>query len=524
MDNQRSQISTTADAPPALLSGVDLTKKFAEFVANDHINLSLRSGKIHALLGENGAGKSTLVKMLYGSLQPSAGTLYWQGQPIEITSPKMARQLGIGMVFQHFSLFDGLSVAENIALAIPPGLELAALAEQISRVSADYGLALQPQVLVADLSVGERQRVEIVRCLAQSPKLLIMDEPSAVLTPQEAQRLFETLRRLASEGCAIAYITHRLEEVQQLCDEVTILRRGKVVASVDPKQQSRASLAKLMVGAEVNQIHRDHADSAGAVVLQLEELTLPTQNMFGVTLQSINLTVRQGEVVAIAGIAGNGQSELFAALSGESPAPENAMVRIDTHPCGHQDIRRRRALNAAFIPEERLGHGAVPDFLLSENVILTRHSTDPGMHRVSGINHRLAKAVSAQIVTQFDVRAGTPDPAAAALSGGNLQKFVVGRELNRKPRLVVVNQPTWGVDAGAAQVIRQSLVDLATAGTAVVVISQDLDEIFEISTSIVVLSRGRLSEALPTQQATAEEIGLLMSASRTPGHAPGTQS
>jgi simple sugar transport system ATP-binding protein len=493
-----------------LLEALNVTKVFGTLKANDNVTLKVKPGEIHAFLGENGAGKSTLVKMIYGALQPTSGEFRWMGKAVSIANPAAARKLGIGMVFQHFSLFDALTVAENIALAMPGAFDMAKLSEKISRVSKDYGLPLEPTAIVADLSVGERQRIEIVRCLLQEPKLLIMDEPTAVLTPQEANQLFLTLGRLAREGCAVIYISHRLEEVKRLCHNATILRHGKVVANVDPTQETASSLAKLMVGGEIHVVRAARKDIKGAVRLKLDHLNLHADGPFSVELKNISLDVKAGEVVAIAGVAGNGQSEFFDAVSGERSLPRAAMLLIDGKPMGHHGVNARRNAGAAFVPEERLGHGAVPGFKLSENVILTRHSSDESLVKSGMMQKNGASDVSERVIKDFDVRKGKPDPEARALSGGNLQKFVVGRELDRKPGVLVINQPTWGVDAGASATIRQAIIDLARQGSAVLVISQDLDEIFEVADRIAVISRGQLSEAYPATELSAEKIGLLM--------------
>jgi general nucleoside transport system ATP-binding protein len=498
------------ETPGYLLEALDIVKVFGTLRANDGVSLRVSPGEIHAFLGENGAGKSTMVKMIYGSLHPTSGTIRWMGKDVSIPNPNAARKLGIGMVFQHFSLFEALSVAENISLAMPGKFDLATLSEKVGRVSKEYGLPLNPSAIVADLSVGERQRIEIVRCLLQEPKLLILDEPTAVLTPQEADQLFITLKRLAKEGCAVLYISHRLEEVKRLCHSATILRHGKVVASCDPRKETAASLAKLMVGGDVHAVRAAKAQVNGAVRLSMKDASLEADGPFAVALKGVNLDVRAGEVIAIAGVAGNGQSELFDAISGERPMARIESVTIDGKPCGAIGVTERRKLGAAFVPEERLGHGAVPAFALSENVILTRHSDDDSLAKSGVIDRSGARAIAERVIKTYDVRKGKPDPEARSLSGGNLQKFVVGRELDRKPKVLVVNQPTWGVDAGAAAIIRQALLDLARSGSAVLVISQDLDEIFEVADRIAVISRGQLSEAHPAHEMTAEKIGLLM--------------
>lgn len=492
-----------------LLKVQNIVKTFGTLCANDDVSLELQEGEIHALLGENGAGKSTLVKMIYGALQPTSGQFSWQGQPVTITSPSVARALGIGMVFQHFSLFEALTAAENIALALPGKFDVSTLSARVRQLSAQYGLPVDPTATIADLSVGQRQRVEIIRCLLQNPKLLILDEPTSVLTPQEAEQLFVTLRRLAKEGCSILYISHRLDEVRQLCSAATVLRHGKVVAICDPRKETPASMARMMVGSDVVTAKAHGKAAVGKTRLVLQGLSNQADG-FSVSLKNISLTVHAGEVVAIAGVAGNGQSELFDAVSGEVAANKAQALMFDGVACGFESITQRRKRGAAFVPEERLGHAAVPALILSSNLVLTRHCVDTGLVKRGVVNTGLAQRSAAQVMKSFDVRAGKPNPEARSLSGGNLQKFTVGRELARNPGILVVNQPTWGVDAGAASTIRQALIDLARDGAAVLIISQDLDEIFEIADRIAVISRGQLSTAAPAKQWTREKIGLAM--------------
>ncbi|WP_374628456.1 ABC transporter ATP-binding protein [Pannonibacter indicus] len=493
-----------------LLNARGISKHFGAIAANNAVNLTINKGEIHALLGENGAGKSTLVKILYGALQPDAGTIEWDGRKVRINSPAAARQLGIGMVFQHFSLFEALSVVENIALALPKPGSMRELAARIEKVSREYGLPLDPHALVADLPVGIRQRIEIVRCLLQAPRLIIMDEPTSVLTPQEADELFVTLKRLADEGCAVLYISHRLDEVRRICHHATILRHGRFVRECDPALETPASIARMMVGADVSHVTSSGAlTGSGPVRLAVRNLATSPLTPFSVPLAGVNLDVRAGEVVAIVGVAGNGQGELFDAISGERRCAPG-MVEIDGTPCGNESVTRRRQRGAAFVPEERLGHGAVPGMRLSHNIILTRHSTGDDLVRSGFAAYGRAGEMEKHITRAYDIRMSHDDPEARSLSGGNLQKFVVGRELSRNPGILVVNQPTWGVDAGAAALIRQCLLDLARKGSAVLVISQDLDEIYEIADRIAVISRGHLSQAEPASSMTLERIGLLM--------------
>ncbi len=499
----------------SMLEVRSITTKFGELIANDSVSLKVAKGEIHALLGENGAGKSTLVKMLYGSLQPDGGQIIWHDKPVEILSPSQARSTGIGMVFQHFSLFDSLTVAENIALSMGSDTDLGDIGKKAEEVSHEYGLPLHPETIIGDMSVGERQRVEIVRCLLQNPELIILDEPTSVLTPQEADNLFETLARLKSEGRSILYISHRLDEVQKMCDHATILRHGKVVGECTPANETAASLANLMVGADVGDVTRtSNSDSDGEILLELNNVNQPAASPFAMELSEINLKVRAGEVVGVAGVAGNGQSEFFDVLSGETVSGDHGSVQFNGQDCGSLGITARRKMGAAFVAEERLGHSAVPDLSLSENLILARHGSDADKFLSYGplgvIRTNVVKTITKRIVEEMDVRKSGEDPDASALSGGNLQKFIMGRELDRKPSILIVNQPTWGVDAGAAQKIRQEVIDLARSGSAVVVISQDLDEIIEISARIPVMSDGRLSEPENADAITREEIGLKM--------------
>jgi simple sugar transport system ATP-binding protein len=504
--------------PTPLYGAYGIVKRFGSFTANDGIDLEIRGGEIHALLGENGAGKSTLMKILYGLLEPTEGVVTYRGDAVQLVSPEAARALGIGMVFQHFSLCENLTVAENIALVMPRDLSGRALKGRIAALGETYGLRLDPDRPVWSLSAGERQRIEIVRCLLQDPRLVILDEPTSVLTPGEAEVLFTVLERLRDEGRALLYISHRLDEVRRLCARATILRGGQVVGHCDPRRESAGSLAAMMVGAEVGALRPRPAATPGPERLRVEALTVPAPGLHGTALRDVSLRVRGGAILGIAGIAGNGQAELFAALSGERPAPRPEAVRLDGRPAGALGIDARRRLGAAFVPEERNGHGAVPTLSLSENAILSRHATAP-LAPAGLLRPGAARALAQRVIQTFDVRKAGPDPAAGTLSGGNLQKFVVGREILAEPGILVINQPTWGVDAAAAAHIRQALLDLAGRGAAIVAISQDLDELFEIADAIAVLQAGTLTPAIPRGETTREAVGLLMGGGG--GHAPG---
>ena len=487
-----------------------LTRRFGAVIANQSIDLTVQPGQIHALLGENGAGKSTLVKMVYGVLRPDEGEICWEGQALPPHDPRMARALGIGMVFQHFSLFEAMTVLENVALGLDRPGPMPALAERISQVSREYGLPLDPARDVHTLSVGERQRIEIVRCLLQAPRLLVMDEPTSVLTPHEVDCLFETLRRLAAEGCSILYISHKLEEIRALCEAATILRGGRVVAHCDPRQEDAAGLARMMMGADIARPIRPAGERAvGARRLVLDALDLSAAEPTGVDLKGVAVDVRAGEIVGIAGIAGNGQTELFAAISGERLAASANDVLIDERSCGRQGAQARRVLGLCSVPEERNGHAAVPGFSLADNALLTAHGR-AGLARGGMIRPGAAKKFAAAVIGAYGVRCGGTGAQAATLSGGNLQKFILGREIEQNPGVLVVAQPTWGVDAGAAALIHQALISLAAGGAAVLLISQDLDELLTLSHRLGVLHAGRLSPLLPVGELSVAEIGLLM--------------
>jgi general nucleoside transport system ATP-binding protein len=495
---------TAAPVPRLALRGI--TKRYPGVLANDHVDLDVSPGEIHAVLGENGAGKSTLMKVIYGIVKPDAGTMRWEGAPVRIGSPARARKFGIGRVFQHFSLFETLTVADNIRLALDAA-SASGLPQRIRDVSARYGLTLDPARHVHTMSVGERQRVEIVRCLLQNPRLLIMDEPTSVLTPQAVLRLFETLRTLAREGCSILYISHKLDEIRALCHRATVLRAGRVTGECDPRQETSASLARMMIGGELpHPVHRQA--HAGAPALTVDSLDVRADDPFGTTLRSISLEVRAGEIVGIAGISGNGQKELLAALSGERTVARPDAVVLCGTPAGTLDTFARRRLGLAYIPEERLGRGAVPEMSLADNALLTARGAalvSHGFIRTSAV-----RAYAAQTIAAFGVRANGPDAAARSLSGGNLQKYIVGREIGHHPKVLIAAQPTWGVDVGASVQIRQALIDLRDRGVAVLVISEELDELIEICDRLAVIAQGRLSPAKPVRETSAEEIGLLM--------------
>ena len=504
--NRTTDTYREATRPRLELRGI--RKVYPTVVANDGVDLAVEPGEIHAVLGENGAGKSTLMKIIFGIVKPDAGDIIWDGQRVEIASPNIARQQGIAMVFQHFSLFETLTVAENVALAMPRDTNISVLSRKIVSLSERYGLPVDPRRLVHSLSIGERQRVEIIRCLLQNPQLLIMDEPTSVLTPQAVQKLFETLRRLADEGRSILYISHKLDEIKALCHTATVLSAGKVSGVCDPRTEPSSRLARLMIGKDLPACDHPEAKSGGDRKLVVGNLSWRSEDEFGTDLVDICLTVHSGEVVGIAGISGNGQQEFLESLSGEQLLSNKSAIRICGTDIGNLGPAARRRLGLCYVPEERLGRGAVPAMSLADNALLTAR----GLGMVNWGLVRLAKvnAFAELCIERFDVKCGGRNAEVTSLSGGNLQKFIVGREILQEPRVLIVAQPTWGLDVGAAAFIRQSLVDLRNSGAAVLVVSEELDELFEICDRIAVIANGRLSPCKRTEDTDVEEIGLWM--------------
>ena len=484
-----------------------ITKRYPAVVANSDVSLVVQPGETHAVLGENGAGKSTLMKIIYGAVKPDAGSVRWDGQPVAIRNPHEARALGISMVFQHFSLFDTLTVAENVWLGLGKTASLAQVTRDIEAKAAEYGLDVNPSRHVHTLSVGEMQRVEIIRALLTNPRLLILDEPTSVLTPQAVEKLFAVLKQLAAQGCSILYISHKLHEIRELCTRCTVMRGGKVTGDCDPRQETNASLSRMMIGAEPPALaHRD--SQPGGMALRVKDLRLPSLDQFGVALDGVSLEVRAGEVVGIAGVSGNGQQELLQSLSGEDRRAAPSSIELFGQAAGAMGPAHRRHLGLHFVPEERLGRGAVPTLSLADNLMLTRTES---VGRSGWIDTGALKRQAQDIIARFKVRASGPEAPAQSLSGGNLQKYIVGREIDARPKLLIVSQPTWGVDVGAAAQIRAELLALRNAGCAVLVVSEELEELFDISDRLYVMAKGRLSPSMPRAQADVSRIGEWMS-------------
>ncbi len=507
MNELSPQASAEAASAAPRLMLQSITKRYPGVLANDDVSMVVAPGQIHAVLGENGAGKSTLMKIIYGSVKPDAGEIAIDGQPVRIRDPQHARALGVGMVFQHFNLFDTLTVAQNVWLGLSRRPGLASVTERIAEKACAYGLDVDPERPVHTLSVGEMQRVEIIRALLTEPRLLILDEPTSVLTPQAVDKLFVVLRTLSEQGVSILYISHKLHEIRALCDACTVLRGGRVMGVCDPREESNASLSRLMIGAEPPALQH-HAHQAGDLVLEVDRLALKRADPFGTDLIDVALTVRAGEVVGIAGVSGNGQNELLQALSGEDRRAPPAAVRLFGTAAGRWSADARRRCGLHFVPEERLGRGAVPTLALSQNLLLTRREA---IGPLGWLRTGRLRAQARDIIQRFNVRAAGPQAPAASLSGGNLQKFIVGREVSAKPKLLIVAQPTWGVDVGAAAQIRAELLALRDAGCALLIVSEELDELFELSDRLLVIAKGRLSPSINRKNATVAQVGEWMS-------------
>ena len=486
-----------------------ITKKFPRVIANNNMSFTIKKKSVHALLGENGAGKSTIVNILYGLLKPDSGEIYFNNKILDISSPSEARNKGIGMVFQHFSLFESLTVRENLILGIDENISYPELKNKLNDISARYELPLDLDAPITTLSAGEKQRVEIVRILLQDPKLLIMDEPTSVLTPQEVKNLFKTLEALVREGRTILYITHKLEEVIKLCDEVTIMRNGKLIDSCSIDNHTAETLATKMLGERLGEIKTNYSHVSERVSFKVDNLSAKFNDPFLTDLKNINFNVKEGEIFGIAGVAGNGQSELMNFLTGENTTIDSGSIIYDNKKIQTLGPKKRRNLSIAFVPENRLGHSAVPELSLSENILLSQFP-DNNFSKNGIINYKNIEVHVDSVIKKFNVVTPDSNAKASSLSGGNLQKFVIGREILSNPKLLIISHPTWGIDAGAEFSIRESLINLSQKGTSIIVISQDLDELFEITHRLSVIFDGTLSKSFKTKDVSLEKIGLLM--------------
>ena len=511
-----------ADTHPSTHTRIDhaemrgIVKRFPGVLANDRVDFDVRAGEVHALLGENGAGKSTLMKILYGLYQPDEGQILINGETVRLASPADAIRLGIGMIHQHFMLVPSLTVAENVALGLPssrgPLTDLERVAARTRELTEVYGLLVDPTAPVWQLSVGEQQRVEIVKALYRGASLLILDAPTAVLTPQEVDELFVTLRRMAGDGHALIFITHKLREVFAISDRVTVLRDGRVVGRVETGDTSRSELAQMMVGREIVERWEKPPARPGPVVLEVNDLHCESDKGTP-ALKGVSLQVRAGEILGIAGVSGNGQRELAEVIAGLREATAGH-VRLEGQELTNQPPDKVIAAGLAFIPEERLTVGIIKDFTVAENAILETHAS-PELTNGPFLDLEAIRQHTARLIRDYDVRTPNQETPAKSLSGGNIQKLILARELSREPRVLVAAQPTRGVDIGATEYIHRRLIEQRSAGTAILLISEDLDEIQSLSDRIAVMYEGEIVGEMPADEADVEKLGLMMAGAST---------
>lgn len=502
-------MNTTSTSEDVVVRLRDIGKTFPGVVANHDVNIDIKRGTVHAIVGENGAGKSTLMKILYGVQKPDSGTIEVNGNVVTLSSPADAIAVGVGMVFQHFMLADNLSVLENVVLGAEKlhGIGDAARAK-ITEISDAYGLGIEPDRLVEDLGVGARQRVEILKVLYRGASIIILDEPTAVLVPQEVDELFGNLRELKSEGLAVIFISHKLDEVLSVADEVTVIRRGATVDTVDASSVSSKQLAEMMVGSELPDPSTETSTVTDQVILEVRDLTLPSPAGGRDLLSDIDLVIHSGEILGIAGVEGNGQAELVEAVMGMRPGASGS-IAVGGHDLAGRSTRERREAGIGYIPEDRHRHGLLLDAPLWENRILGHQTREPNINGPL-IDRGGARKDTQRIVEQYDVRAPGIDTLARALSGGNQQKLIVGREMADDPILLIASHPTRGVDVGAQAAIWNHIKRARREGLAVLLISADLDELIGLSDTIRVILRGRLGEAFDPATVTPAMLGSAM--------------
>lgn len=498
-----------------IIEMLNIRKEFPGIIANDNITLQLKKGEIHALLGENGAGKSTLMNVLFGLYQPEEGEIRVNGEPVKITNPNIANELGIGMVHQHFMLVDPFTVTENIILGKEPSkagqINLKKAKKEVRELSEQYHLHVDPDAKIADISVGMQQRVEILKTLYRGAEILIFDEPTAVLTPQEIKELISIMKALVKEGKSIILITHKLKEIMEVCDRVTIIRKGKGIGTVNVNETNPEELASLMVGREVVFKTVKKEASPTDVVLAIEELKVKDSRGIE-AVKNLSLTVRSGEIVGIAGVDGNGQSELIEALTGLKKVADGK-IKLKNKEIQNLKPRKITESGIAHIPQDRHKHGLVLDYTIGENMVLQTYYQEP-ISKMGILNEKNVYDKARKLIKEFDVR--TPDEytPARALSGGNQQKAIIGREVDRNPDLLIAAQPTRGLDVGAIEFIHQRLIEQRDHGKAVLLISFELDEIMNISDRIAVIYEGEIVAIVNPKETTEQELGLLMAGSK----------
>jgi general nucleoside transport system ATP-binding protein len=502
-------------AAAALLELRSITKRFPGVVANDGVDFEVQAGEVHTLFGENGAGKSTLMRVLYGFYTPDAGEIRLRGEPVAIASPADAIAHGIGMIHQHFMLVSTLTVAENVALGMRssrrPLTDLDAVSRQIGELSDRYGLRVDPHAVIWQLSVGERQRVEIIKALYRDVSLLILDEPTAVLTPQEVDDLFAVLRQMVADGRGLVFISHKIREVLELSDRITVLRNGRKVGTVLPSEVTRQGLAEMMVGHELPSHEPPTGNGTGDARLVVRDLTVKGDR--GVdAVRGVGFAVRGGEIVGIAGVSGNGQRELAETIAGLRPASGGSIAVEGTELVGRRPGEVRR-FGVGYVPEERMRDGVVPAFSVAENLHLIDNAT-PRFSRWGFLRGRALRRSSDELVAEFGVKTPSLETPARNLSGGNIQKLILARELSARPRVLIAAQPTRGVDVGAAHFVHERLLEQRAAGTAILVVSEDLDEVLSLADRVLVMYEGEIIAEARPRESTREALGLMMAGVR----------
>ena len=490
---------------------VDIVKRFPGVLANNHVNFDVKSGEIHALLGENGAGKSTLVRQLYGLYRPDQGKILINGRETHFNSPKDSIAAGIGMIHQHFMLVTDLTVVENVALGLKSSrgiiLDLDRVRARILTLCKQYNLKIDPEAYIWQLAVGEQQRVEILKALYRGAALLVLDEPTAVLTPQEVDDLFVTLRQMVKEGHALIFISHKLHEVLAISNRVTVLRDGNVVGSRPTAGATKSELAQMMVGRSVILQYDKPPNKPGSPLLRINNLVVGGDRGRD-ALHNVSLEVQAGEILGLAGVSGNGQRELAEALGGLRPI-KSGQVFLDGVEVTHAHPSKRIEAGQSYIPEERMREGAIKDFSVADNFILEDHSNTPYSYRTF-LNFRAIRQEANRLVSEYNVKTPSLDTPIKNLSGGNIQKMILARELSRRPKVLIASQPTRGVDIGASEYIHKILLEQREAGTATLLISEDLDEILALADRIAVIYEGRIVGIVDSKTASVEQLGLMM--------------
>ncbi|MGI5987053.1 MAG: ABC transporter ATP-binding protein [Dysosmobacter sp.] len=495
-----------------------ITKRFPGIVANDDITLQLKKGEIHALLGENGAGKSTLMSVLFGLYRPEEGVIKKDGQEVEIRDPNDANALGIGMVHQHFKLVECFTVLDNIIMGVEPCrhgfLQKGEARKKVMALSEKYGLHVDPDALVEDITVGMQQRTEILKMLYRDNEILIFDEPTAVLTPQEIEELMQIMRSLAAEGKSILFISHKLNEIMEVADRCSVLRKGKYIGTVNIAETSREELSRMMVGRDVEFVVHKEPAKPGETILEVEGLTIASKAHNNNAVKNVSFTVRAGEIVCIAGIDGNGQTELVYGLTGLESA-KSGRICLRGEDITHASIRRRSTMGMSHIPEDRHKHGLVLDYSLEDNMVLQRYFEPEFVTKTGFLKRRAIRSYASRLIEQYDVRSGQgPVTVARSMSGGNQQKAIIAREIDKDPELLIAVQPTRGLDVGAIEYIHKQIVSQRDSGKGVLLVSLELDEVMALSDRILVMYEGEIVGELDPKTTTVEELGLYMAGAK----------